>query len=500
VSALVEAATTACSVFVKTTELAAVAAAHSVDADRWQTEFSAVIDRIAPRFRRYEPLRHAAELMAGMVSGLDHKNCWTIAEHRGDATPDGLQHLLSRASWDAEEIRDDLRDYVIEVFGDPGAILVVDETGDVKKGVHSVGVQRQYSGTAGRIENSQVAVYLTYAAPRGHALIDRALYLPRSWAEDHTRCANAGIPDDQQGFATKPTLAAELIDRTVAAQVPAAWVAGDEVYGADPRLRAAIRGHGLGYVMAIAANRRVPTPAGPIRVDAFPAQLRRRAWQKHSAGTGAHGLRMYSWAWIALQAEDDTDTGSHHLLTVATMPLASWPTCAATARSRCRYAPWSPWPVNAGASRSPFKPPKASSRQRPRRPGSTPGPALEILASLDHPGHARPCIPGRGHRDRTRDPTHAYRSDHVDCQRVSTSFRRATADHPPHHNDPTGLVTMAPKTPIPRPPMPLPTTPTSMIPIYGCSTKYRRKTWARAKASAPWETSNQGTSHLDIEE
>ena len=298
----------------KTPELAAVAAAHSVDADRWQTEFSAVIDRIAPRFRRYEPLRHAAELMAGMVSGLDRKNCWTIAEHRGDATPDGLQHLLSRASWDAEEIRDDLRDYVIEAFGDPGAILVVDETGDVKKGVHSVGVQRQYSGTAGRIENSQVAVYLTYAAPRGHALIDRALYLPRSWAEDHTRCANAGIPDDQQGFATKPTLAAELIDRTVAAQVPAAWVAGDEVYGADPRLRAAIRGHGLGYVMAIAANRRVPTPAGPIRVDAFPAQLRRRAWQKHSAGTGAHGLRMYSWAWIALQAEDDTDTGTHHLL------------------------------------------------------------------------------------------------------------------------------------------------------------------------------------------
>jgi SRSO17 transposase len=314
VSALVEAATTACSVFVKTTELAAVAAAHSVDADRWQTEFSAVIDRIAPRFRRYEPLRHAGELMAGMVSGLDRKNCWTIAEHRGDATPDGLQHLLSRASWDAEEIRDDLRDYVIEAFGDPGAILVVDETGDVKKGVHSVGVQRQYSGTAGRIENSQVAVYLTYAAPRGHALIDRALYLPRSWAEDHTRCANAGIPDDQQGFATKPTLAAELINRAVAAQVPAAWVAGDEVYGADPRLRAAIRGHGLGYVMAIAANRRVPTPAGPIRVDAFPAQLRRRAWQKHSAGTGAHGLRMYSWAWIALQAEDDTDTGTHHLL------------------------------------------------------------------------------------------------------------------------------------------------------------------------------------------
>jgi len=301
-------------VFVKTTELAAVAAAHSVDPDRWQTEFSAVIDRIASRFARYEPLRHAGELMAGMVSGLDRKNCWTIAEHRGAATPDGLQHLLSRASWDADGVRDDLRDYVIDAFGDPGAILVVDETGDIKKGVHSVGVQRQYSGTAGRIENSQVAVYLTYAAPRGHALIDRALYLPKSWTDDPGRCDDAGIPDEQREFATKPTLAATLIDRVVEAQVPASWVAGDEVYGADPKLRTTIRGHGLGYVLAIAANRRVPTHAGPIRVDALPALIPPHAWQKHSAGAGAHGPRLYSWAWFRLLAEDDTTTGVHHLL------------------------------------------------------------------------------------------------------------------------------------------------------------------------------------------
>jgi SRSO17 transposase len=273
-----------------------------------------VIDRIAPRFARYEPLRHAAELMLGMLSGLDRKNCWTIAEHRGDATPDGLQHLLSRATWDAEAVRDDLRDYVVDAFGDPGAILVVDETGDVKKGVHSVGVQRQYTGTAGRIENAQVAVYLTYAAPRGHALIDRALYLPKSWATDPQRCRNAGIPNNRRSFATKPTLAAALVARAVAAKVPAAWVAGDEVYGADPRLRAAIRGHGLGYVLAVSANRRVPTQAGPIRVDRLPALLPKRAWQKHSAGAGSHGHRYYSWAWITLLAEDDTDTGHHHLL------------------------------------------------------------------------------------------------------------------------------------------------------------------------------------------
>jgi len=299
---------------VKTSEYAAVAAVHSVDPERWWTEFSAVIDRIAPRFARYEPLRHAAELIAGMVSGLDRKNCWTIAEHRGNATPDGLQHLLSRAKWDAEAVRDDLRDYVVDAFGDPGAILVVDETGDVKKGVATVGVQRQYTGTAGRIENAQVAVYLTYAAPRGHALIDRALYLPRCWAEDPHRCDDAGIPETRRGFATKPTLAADLISRAVGAQVPAAWVTGDEVYGADPRLRAAVRGHGLGYVLAVAANRRVPTAAGPIRVDTLPAHLPKRAWQKHSAGPGSHGYRYYSWAWIALLPEDATDTGHHHLL------------------------------------------------------------------------------------------------------------------------------------------------------------------------------------------
>ena len=295
-------------------EIAAVAAAHRVDPDRWWTQFGALIDRIGPRFSRYEPLRHAAGLMLEMVSGLDRKNCWTIAEHRGDRSPDGLQHLLSRAKWDAEAVRDDLRDYVVDAFGDPGAVLVVDETGDVKKGTATVGVQRQYSGTAGRIENAQVAVYLTYAAPRGHALIDRALYLPKSWAEDADRCQEAGIPTDRRGFATKPTLAKMLISRAVEANTPAAWVAGDEVYGADPTLRAAIRGHGLGYVLAVSANRRVPTEAGPIRVDALPAMLPARAWQKHSAGAGSHGHRLYSWAWIALLPEDDTDTGQHHLL------------------------------------------------------------------------------------------------------------------------------------------------------------------------------------------
>jgi SRSO17 transposase len=299
---------------VQTTEYAAVTAAQSVDPDRWQAEFSAVADRIAPRFARHETRHHASELMLGLISGLDRKNCWTIAEHCGGTTPDGLQHLLSRAKWDADAVRDDLRDYITEAFGDPKAVLVLDETGDIKKGTHSVGVQRQYTGTAGRTENSQVAVYLTYAAGRGHALIDRALYLPRSWTEDSDRCDEAAIPAGERSFKTKPALAESMINRAVEAKVPAGWVAGDEVYGADPKLRRAIRGHGLGYVLTVAANRRMPTRAGRIRVDKLAAQLPKRAWQKRSAGLGARGLRMYSWAWIELLAEDDDDTGHHHLL------------------------------------------------------------------------------------------------------------------------------------------------------------------------------------------
>jgi SRSO17 transposase len=303
-------------------DAAAVAAAHSVDVDRWQRAFSEVLDLLEPRFARYEPLRHAAALLQGLVSGLDRKNCWTIAEHRGQATPDGLQHLLGRAKWDADAVRDDLRSYVVDHFGDPDAILVVDETGDLKKGVHTVGTQRQYTGTAGRIENAQVAVYLTYAAPRGHALIDRALYLPKSWTTDADRCARAGVPADVE-FATKPQLAGQLIDRAVTAGVPAAWVAGDEVYGADPRLRALLRGHGLGYVMQISANRRVRTGAGPVRVDDLPALLPARAWQHRSAGAGSKGPRIYSWAWVTIEPEDAPagqpepealPAGEHHVL------------------------------------------------------------------------------------------------------------------------------------------------------------------------------------------
>jgi SRSO17 transposase len=172
-------------------------------------------------------------LVLGLLADLPRKNCWTIAEYAGDASPDGMQHLLSRAVWDEDAVRDDIRGYVSEHLGDPEAVLVVDETGDLKKGTTTVGVQRQYSGTAGRVENAQVAVYLVYAADSGHAMIDRELYVPQGWIDDPQRCQAVGIPD-QVGFATKPALATQMLTRALDAGVPAAWVTGDEVYGANP--------------------------------------------------------------------------------------------------------------------------------------------------------------------------------------------------------------------------------------------------------------------------
>jgi SRSO17 transposase len=264
--------------------------------------FEELISRISGRFTRVEPRRRARALLLGLLSDLPAKNCWTMSEHAGEDTPDGMQHLLRKAVWDADKVRDDLREYVTEHLGDSGAVLVVDETGDLKKGVHTVGVQRQYTGTAGRIENAQVAVYLTYATDAGHAFIDRALYLPKSWTGDPGRSADAGIPADT-AFATKPALAKTMIGRALDAGVTAVWVAGDEVYGADPGLREDLETRGVGYVLAIGCDRRVATLAGTLRADAVAARLPKHVWQRLSAGAGAKGHRYYDWAWIDIDTE-----------------------------------------------------------------------------------------------------------------------------------------------------------------------------------------------------
>ena len=256
-----------------------------------------VMGRIAGRFARVEPRRRARAFVLGLLAGLPRVNCWTIAEHAGEASPDGMQHLLARAVWDADAVRDDLRDYVIEHLADPQAVLVIDETGDVKKGSRTVGVQRQYTGTAGRIENSQVGVYLVYAAAAGHAFIDRALYLPRCWAQDVTRRREAAVPAEVE-FATKPTLARAMIARALDVGTPAAWVAGDEVYGADPGLRGDLHTRRVGYVLAVAKNHPVTVGTGKRRAADLAAGLPARAWQRISAGPGAKGHRWYDWALV----------------------------------------------------------------------------------------------------------------------------------------------------------------------------------------------------------
>jgi SRSO17 transposase len=289
---------------VSTTEDQTVAAGHSLDVDPagWQTGLEGLLGRVAGRFGRVEPRRRAKAFVYGLLADLPRKNCWTIAEHAGDPNPNGMQHLLGRAVWDHDGVRDDLRDYVTEALGDPEAVLVIDETGDLKKGSQSVGVQRQYTGTAGRIENAQVGVFLVYASDAGHAMIDRELYVPRGWIEDPDRCRAAGIPQEV-GFATKPALAKAMLCRALDAGVPAAWVTGDEVYGADPELRSELEARGVGYVLAVACDHRVRAGGDSYRADALLRRVPARAWQCVSAGRGAKGHRLYDWALSAWTTE-----------------------------------------------------------------------------------------------------------------------------------------------------------------------------------------------------
>jgi len=264
------------------------------DGSAWSEEFSALLQRLGPRFGRVEPRRRAAAYVRGLLAPVERKNGWQLAEVAGDRTPDGVQEFLRRVRWDADAVRDDLRAYVMEHLGDSGGVLVLDETGFLKKGDKSAGVQRQYSGTAGRIENCQVGVFLAYASRYGRALIDRALYLPESWASDRARRAGAGIPE-AVGFATKPKLGLAMLERAHAAGVPFAWVTADSVYGADHALRRWLQERGLGYVLAVTRAQRL----GFARVEARVAEIPAGNWHRLSAGDGAKGPRLYDWAYLA---------------------------------------------------------------------------------------------------------------------------------------------------------------------------------------------------------
>ena len=269
----------------------------------WAAEIEAVGARIGGRFARSEPRQRAIGYVRGLLSGTERKNGWQLAEHLGDPTPDGVQHLLARADWDADDVRDDLTAYVAEHLGDPGGVLVVDETGFLKKGALSVGVARQYSGTAGRIENSQVGVFLGYATAKGRALLDRALYLPKEWAADNTRRKRAGVPKAVE-FATKLVLARRMIDRAVAAGVPARWVTADAVYGSDYHFRAALEGHGLGYVVGVRTDFAVRAGLRQVRAKALLAEVPADGWHRLSCGVGSKGPRVYDWARLRTAAPE----------------------------------------------------------------------------------------------------------------------------------------------------------------------------------------------------
>jgi SRSO17 transposase len=267
----------------------------------WTLELTNVERRIGARFPRWDARCRAGAYLRGLLSPVERKNGWQLAEVNGDETPYGVQHLLGRAVWDADAVRDDLWAYGIEHLGNPHGVVVIDETGFLKKGRHSVGVARQYSGTAGRVENCQIGVFLAYASACGHALLDRELYLPKEWAQDRERCTRAGIPQERT-FATKPELARRMLERVFEAGVPAAWVTGDSVYGDDRRLRMWLEAHERAYVLAVSGKEYVWLGWRQRQVKTILAALPADDWTRHSAGAGTKGPRWYDWCWVPLAA------------------------------------------------------------------------------------------------------------------------------------------------------------------------------------------------------
>jgi SRSO17 transposase len=280
-------------------------AAEVQEVQAWAAGLQALHARIAGRFVRAEPRRRALAYLKGLLGNVARKNGWRLAEHAGERTPDGMQRLLATAGWDPDLVRDDLRAYVVEHLGDPGAVLVVDETGFLKKGTTSVGVQRQYSGTAGKVDNCQLGVFVAYASPKGRAMIDRELYLPEGWTEDPERCRAARVPEEV-GFRTKPQLARVMLERALDAGVPAAWVTADEVYGGSPALRGWLEGRGVWHVLAVKRTELlgVDGPQGLVRASAeqLAAAVPATQWIACSAGHGAKGRRLYDWVRVELAA------------------------------------------------------------------------------------------------------------------------------------------------------------------------------------------------------
>ncbi len=274
--------------------------------DAWNSQFRHLLSRVESRFGRKDLRCRAEGYLRGLMGRVERKNSWQLAEAVGDATPHGIQRLLGRARWDADAVRDDLRAYVVDQLGELDGVLIVDETGFLKKGTKSAGVARQYSGTAGRIENSQIGVFLAYRSTRGAAFLDRALYVPKAWADDKQRRREAGIPEDT-AFATKPEMARVMLRRALKAGVPARWVTADEVYGSDYKFRKLIEDSGLGYVVAVTSAQRLFLGGYYGRAADFADSLPEDDWHKLSCGAGSKGERLYDWAFVAFPFQSDKE-------------------------------------------------------------------------------------------------------------------------------------------------------------------------------------------------
>jgi SRSO17 transposase len=277
--------------------------AVSLEVSGWRAELEELLAWFGRLFVRAEPREQAGRYLEGLLGPVERKNGWQLAEAIGDARPWRTQRVLSHVLWDEDAARDLCREHVVERLGAQDAVLVVDETGFVKKGRHSAGVARQYCGTLGKVENCQVGVFLAYGSRKGQALIDRRLYLPEAWAGDAERRRAAKVPEDV-GFLTKPAIAREMLARALDAGVPCDWVLGDEVYGADRRLRTMLEERDRPYVLAIRSNDQLDAEleggVGRDTPEALTRALPPRAWRRLSAGAGTKGERLFDWARVRL--------------------------------------------------------------------------------------------------------------------------------------------------------------------------------------------------------
>jgi SRSO17 transposase len=284
------------------------AAAARVEAEAAEGHLDDLMADMAGCFRRWEPRASARKYVRALMSDLPRKNCWTIAEHAGDSTPGKMQHLLEAAKWDTMAAMAAVRGFVYEHLDDGDAAAILDESGQEKKGKATVGVKRQYVGCAGRVSNAINVVYCSYATQAGHALVGARPYLPREWATDPDRRAQARVPEEL-AFATKPQLGRQILADLHAERRLPPWVSGDEVYGADPNLRAWLESVDTGYVLAVAKSTPIAfTKAGTARADEALKMLIATHWVIASAGAGSKGERRYAWAWIG------TASPHHHLL------------------------------------------------------------------------------------------------------------------------------------------------------------------------------------------